>query len=104
RQPEPSASPPPSPGLGNFFSSLFGGNAPKPPPPAASPPRAPAAVPTSETPPGQTALPVSPPVRTARAAPATRAPAATIRLQLAGMRTQKEARALAERVSKDFGT
>ena len=37
-------------------------------------------------------------------APAKALPSGSIRLQLAGMRSQKEARALAERVSKDFGT
>lgn len=104
RQPEPSAPAPQSPGIGNFFSSLFGGNAPKPTPPAASPPQVPAAVPIAETPPKQTAVPVSPPVRASQAAPAKALPSGSIRLQLAGMRSQKEARALAERVSKDFGT
>lgn len=106
----PAAEPPASNGIGNFLSGLFGGNAPKPaapPPPAPPVVAAPEPPPTTGTiaPPAKAAVVKTPPT-TAKppVAPAKAAPAGGIRLQLAGMRSQKEAQALGERVRKEFGS
>jgi len=111
---EPAApTPPASNGIGDFLSGLFGSNGPKPaPPPPPAPPviAAPAASPP-EPPPTTGAL--KPPTKAAvvkapqaevrqPSVPAKAQDTGSIRLQLAGMRTQKEAQALAERARREL--
>jgi hypothetical protein len=110
----PAPAPPSSNGIGDFLSGLFGSNGAKPPPspPSAPPVVAAPVVPPPEPPPVTGALKapakaavVKPPPATVKPPPSpAKAPTAgTIRLQLAGMRSQKEAQDLAERVRKEMG-
>ncbi len=110
----PAPSPPANNGIGDFLSGLFGSNGPKPsPPPPSAPPvvAAPAAPPPEPPPttgavkpPVKAAVVKTPPVTAKQPSVHAKAPVAgSIRLQLAGMRSQKEAQALAERVRKELG-
>lgn len=118
--PQPEApKPPPAASGGNFFTNLFGGGAPPaaPPAPAAQQPSTPPATTASVAPPAPTPPPATAktaPVRAsaAQVAPAPETPkpavAATkaavsgrFRMQLGPVRTQAEAKTVAERVRKE---